>query len=258
MGGFLIITIGIVHGANDISILKRWRQTSSVALTLLYIGVVLLGCVAFFFFPALALPTFVGVSAYHFGEQHWENRLGHHHYHFWLYLLYGCFVFSLLFYCHAYQVQEVVAGISGQTLSQRIFFPLLLGSGFALFTLMVFRSELRPYLLFESILAVLLLAIFSQGSLILAFGFYFVVWHSYPSLKSQFDFLYGPKNFFSNVGTYIQSSLLYWLLAVVGLSIAYSYVDFTASYVLPLFFTFLAAITFPHVVVIHWMFDPKK
>ena len=49
---------------------------------------------------------------------------------------------------------------------------------------------------------------------------------------------------------YIRSSLVYWLLSLLGLIAAYFFFDVNASYFIPLFFTFLAAITFPHTVVI--------
>ena len=49
---------------------------------------------------------------------------------------------------------------------------------------------------------------------------------------------------------YIRSSLVYWLLSLLGLIAAYFFFDVNASYFIPLFFTFLAAITFPPPVVI--------
>ena len=36
-----------------------------------------LGIAVFYFIPGVALLSFVLVSCYHFGEQHWEGRLKH-------------------------------------------------------------------------------------------------------------------------------------------------------------------------------------
>ena len=41
--------------------------------------------------------------------------------------------------------------------------------------------------------------------------------------------------------------------SLVSLFMVYQYVDFEADYFMPLFFSFLAAITFPHTVVIGLM-----
>ena len=61
-----ILSLGILHGANDLKIIAKQKNRAKVSQTfLIYIGVVLLGIFFFYFFPVLALTSFVGVSCYH-------------------------------------------------------------------------------------------------------------------------------------------------------------------------------------------------
>ena len=47
--------------------------------------------------------------------------------------------------------------------------------------------------------------------------------------------------------------MIYWLASLISLYLVYSYVDFEADYFMPMFFSFLAAITFPHTIVMGLM-----
>ena len=117
---------------------------------------------------------------------------------------------------------------------------------------MLFNYSLRKHIVKECILFILLSAIFYIDSLFFAFAFYFVVWHSLPSLKEQLIYLYGDFNFNSCL-RYLKTSIIYWIASLGSLFMVYRYIDFEADYFMPLFFSFLAAITFPHTVVIGMM-----
>jgi uncharacterized membrane protein YdjX (TVP38/TMEM64 family) len=66
----LILSIGIMHGAND---LKLVNTTSKDFITKLgiYIALVIIAALFFLQFLPLATALFIFLSAYHFGEQHW-------------------------------------------------------------------------------------------------------------------------------------------------------------------------------------------
>jgi len=69
---FLVISIGIIHGSNDIEILLKtsfWSSSKKLSL-LVYIGVVGVSALFYYLFPLVAIVLFILVSAYHFGEQH--------------------------------------------------------------------------------------------------------------------------------------------------------------------------------------------
>ena len=254
--GFWVLTLGILHGANDLEIISKSFKGKLNNLyfksILIYISVVLLGAVLFFTLPALSLIFFVLFSSYHFGEQHWEDRLSFSIFHFAFYTLYGAFIFFLMFTLQYDSVVAVIEKISGYRLGFEFFQFTALLLGIILLITMLFEVSIRFHLIKEGLLLLLLSGIFYVGSLWFAFAFYFVVWHSFPSLSDQLKFLYGVINFKSFL-KYFKHSMIYWLASLISLYLVYSYVDFEADYFMPMFFSFLAAITFPHTIVMGLM-----
>jgi Brp/Blh family beta-carotene 15,15'-monooxygenase len=254
--GFAVLTLGILHGANDLEIISKSFEGKLNYLyfksILVYILVVLLGAVFFFTLPGLALIIFVIFSSYHFGEEHWEDRLPFSVANFLFYILYGAFLFFLMFSLQYESVEDVIQKISGRSLPFEFFLYSTIGLGIALLTSMLFNSSSRPHLIKECMTLLLLSGIFYVGSLLFAFAFYFVVWHSLPSLLNQLKFLYGEMNF-KSFQRYLKHSMLYWLASLISLYLVYRFMDFKADYFIPLFFSFLAAITFPHTVVMGMM-----
>ena len=254
--GFAVLTLGILHGANDLEIIAKNFNGRSKYLFIksisLYIAVVLLGGFFFFTLPAAALLVFILFSSYHFGEQHWEGRLPHSLQTFLFYTLYGAFIFFLIFSFQYESVVFIIEQISNRHFDFPYFLNTTLVLGGVLILFMAVVPQLRRHFVKECLLLVLLGVLFSVGSLLFAFAFYFVIWHSLPSLRDQLEFLYGSMSFRS-FGRYLKSSALYWMAALVTLFLVYRYIDFQADYFMPLFFSFLAAITFPHTVVMGLM-----
>ena len=90
--------------------------------------------------------------------------------------------------------------------------------------------------------------LFKVGSLIWGFALYFIFWHSIPSLQDQIKFLYGNYSF-DNFKLYFKVAFIYWIISLLGIVILYLlFKDETLFDAL--FFSFLAAITFPHAFVI--------
>ena len=112
---------GIPHGANDIKILVKKNSTSKPLLKFFYlisyVTVVLLGVSIFYFLPALGLVTFISVSCYHFGEQHWESKLNNIKERKIFFLTYGALIFSILFIFHYKSINEIIFQISSYDLS---------------------------------------------------------------------------------------------------------------------------------------------
>lgn len=254
--GFAVLTLGILHGANDLEIIsKNFRGKYNnlyLKSIVVYVGVVLMGALFFFTLPAIALFIFVIFSSYHFGEQHWEGRLSMSPSNFFFYVIYGAFIFFLMFTLQYDSVVVVISKISGYQLHFDFFRYSLLSFGVLLLFTMLLKPLTRSDFLREIIIIFLLGGVFYVGSLLFAFAFYFVIWHSIPSLQDQLKYLYGnlsPQSLLM----YLKSSMVYWLASLVSLFLVYRYVDFEADYFMPLFFSFLAAITFPHTIVIGLM-----
>ena len=256
ISGFGVLTLGILHGANDIKIITKSYKGKLNYLyyksIMIYVLVVLLSAVFFFTLPGLALVIFVLFSSYHFGEEHWEDSLSISAANVIFYTLYGAFIFFLMFTLQYESVVEVIQMISGQSLPFYFFLYTSIILGIVLFTLMSLKLSTRSHLFRECLLLLLLAGIFYVGSLWFAFAFYFVVWHSFPSLLNQLKFLYGKMNFKSFL-IYFRHSVIYWFASLISLYLVYHYVDFEANYFMPLFFSFLAAITFPHTIVMFIM-----
>lgn len=254
----LIFSFGILHGANDLEILKRKAlrttgKSSGLRVLLAYIGFVGLSALLFYVFPLIALILFIAFSAYHFGEQHWVKRKGKSDLlQKLLYFAYGLVVLFLLFYAHSAEVSEVIGDISGFTVPTGWFGYILIGS-FCLFEILLFLNyypnQFMRYALRELLLLGLFFLVFNTASLLWAFAIYFVVWHSIPSLADQVRLLYGNISLQSGK-RYVKASAVYWVGALLTLAVAFMILKDSDYGYLPLFFSFLAAITFPHVLVI--------
>lgn len=251
----IIVSVGVVHGANDLHLMQHsnMRKTgnSFSKLLLLYVLFVLSVFCGFYFFPTLALISFVLLSAYHFGEQHWS-------YIFTktspvircFYFVYGGLLFSILFYFNSNEVTNVIFDLTGQTVASEAFLYSLLLFGFlqSIFSVWLFRYICSNAV--RQLLILLLLAtVFYFGSLLLAFAVYFVFWHSIPSIKEQTQFLFGKSNN-NQLLLYVKKALVYWVLALLTLGILYILLSDQKQQLLSIFFCFLAAITFPHTFVI--------
>ena len=254
----LIFSFGILHGANDLEILRRKGLSNSKVksgwkMLLAYVGFVLVSALLFYFMPVLALLMFISFSAYHFGEQHWIKRQGKYPpLQKLLFVTYGLVVLFLLFYAHSADVVEVILGITGVSIPTIWFTRVLLismGLFLGILCINFYRSQLVRYAFKEILLLGLFFIVFNSASLLWAFAIYFVVWHSIPSLADQLRLLYGTISLKSGL-QYVRSSAVYWVGALVTLAVAFMVLKDSDYGYLPLFFSFLAAITFPHVLVI--------
>ena len=191
---------------------------------------------------------FVLFSCYHFGEQQWtvidknfDNKI--------YFFSYGLFVFSLLFYFNIEAVIEIISKISNLELFDEYFeYLFYFSSIFLILTTLIYFNKLKEQLIFQILLSVIMIFSFKSFDLKDAFAFYFVLYHSIPSIFEQTEYLFGEISF-KSILKYFKSAMLYWVFAVIGL-IIYYYLNQANELSLNLFFSFLAAITFPHVIVI--------
>lgn len=265
LGFSLIFTFGILHGANDLLLIKKKnspKKTYNFIKSLLnYVLVIIFCAILFYFIPGLTLILFILVSAFHFGEQQWKELINNYPKWIWysISFTYGLFIFMLLFKFHASEVEKIIFEISKFQISPTLI-PYSFNSIGLLFLLVVgysyFKFEiLRTKILTELFYLLIFTVIFKASSLIWGFALYFILWHSIPSIIEQMNFLYG-KFSIQNFISYCKSALIYWTLSIIGIvSLYYIFKDqelFNA-----IFFSFLAAITFPHVIVITKIFNKK-
>lgn len=257
LGYVLILSVGILHGANDLKLLQNSLKDKSVSAKLLlvrYILIVAFVGISFFIIPSTALLVFILLSSYHFGEQHLHHKLKSPLlFSYGLYTFYGLLIFSLLFYLNQAETSKVIFGITGINISALVYRVIFVATAILLlgFTVFGYSKRFIKASLFEEVFLILVFfIIFKIASLIWAFAIYFIFWHSLPSLKDQMQVLYGNSTK-KTVKSYILSSFVYWLIAIIGLGISiYVFRNHEALF-LPVFFSFLAAITLPHVLVMH-------
>ena len=265
LGFILILSIGIIHGANDLLIIKKYTRKSTlksqISYFLYYLGLVFLGFVFFYLFPSIALLSFVLVSIYHFGEQHWEVKTSNANFinvkRIYPIILHGLIFFVIVFMNNINIVNDVLLDFNTISLNYiylRIFLIVL----FLIYMLLLLSSNsMRSYFTDELVFFILLFILTLNSSLIFGFSIYFIFFHSVLSIKDQVKYIYGDDNL-EYIKKYLISALPYFILAILFLIGFYLFIDFESLDILPIMFTFLAAITFPHVIVIEKMYSSMK
>jgi Brp/Blh family beta-carotene 15,15'-monooxygenase len=218
-----------------------------------------LGFFLFFYkIPTIALITFILLSSYHFGEHQWtlfekpSNKLIKV-----FYFSYGLTIFSLIFYFNFLEVNEIIFDITSIRLEKVFYQYLLIGSSSLTFLLSIlFYRKIQNQLLVQFILLTLYFFTVSITNLVLSFAIYFVLWHSLPSIIEQTKFIYGFSEK-KTYQTYFKKAFIYWIMSLFGLFITYYFFKESQSQLLSIFFSFLAAITFPHTFVISKIKKPS-
>lgn len=265
LGFFLIFTFGMIHGSNDMLIVNKLtnlKKTSFIKTLAIYLIVVSTAVLIFYWLPGVALILFVCFSAYHFGEQHWEESLesitntSKRLYFF----AYGLFVLFMVFYFNEASVKMIVNEISGMTLNQLYTEHVLITLGvfmLSFLAVMLRQKEIKLNTVIAELFTLLVLVIiFKSSSLIWGFTIYFIIWHSIPSLLEQIRFAYGSLER-KNIINYTKAALPYWLVSLVGMTLLY-FVFKDEKHFYSLFFAFIAAVTFPHSIVMLKMFTKKS
>ena len=254
----LILTFGIIHGANDILILlKGKKQTKKIVIksTLKYLFIVLLISVLFFLFSEISLLFFFLFSAYHFGEQQWTIfGINQSKSISIFYFFFGLLIFSVLFLFNKSDVSNIIFEITKIYIPEKIYSAGIIFSSSCTLLLIILNYQiLKKQLLHQLALLVVMLLVFFTYELLPAFAIYFVFFHSIPSIIEQSDYLFGDSTKAENFKKFLLKGAVYWLLAIVFLVVMYLILKNSVDFSLAIFFSFLAAITFPHLLVIYKM-----
>ena len=254
----MVISVGILHGANDLLILstKDQKDKKLIKNLLIYIGIILLCVVIYLLSSFLAIVLFVVLSAYHFGEEHLSHKINvNFGFNAVYFLSYGLFIFALLFYQSLSDVDVIMTELTGRTFSKTqieitlITSAIFLGVG-TVFLILTKRNESVLFLR-EFLYLVLLFFVFNTSSLILGFAIYFILWHSIPSIIHQIEFISGNLNK-RNVISYVKKALIYWVISIAGLLFLYQLLP-EIKLLATVIFVILFAVTAPHTWVMHRM-----
>jgi Brp/Blh family beta-carotene 15,15'-monooxygenase len=254
----MVISVGILHGANDLLILstKDQKDKKLIKNLFIYIGIILLCVVIYLFSSFVAIVLFVVLSAYHFGEEHLSHKINVNFVFNAVYFLsYGLFIFALLFYQSISDVDFIMKELTGETFSKIQIEITLIMSAISLsigsiYLILTKRNESVLFLR-EFLYLFLLFLVFNTSSLILGFAIYFILWHSIPSIIHQIEFISGSLNK-RNVVTYVKKALIYWGISIAGLLVLYQVLP-EIKLLATVVFVILFAVTAPHTWVMHRM-----
>ena len=253
----IVLSIGIIHGSNDFTILKKQKKNTIdlIKLTSFYLFLILLCIACYLINSFVAILFFVILSSYHFGEQHLENKFtGSKYVKSIIYVVYGMLIFSLIFIENLKDVEVIMLNLTGEIIPNSWIETMLVSSSLLLIILIIyqFTRKINPkiQIVRELFYILLLYLVFKSSSLILGFAIYFVLWHSIPSILDQTKFLSGGYTF-KKILEYLKTAFVYWLISITGLVIAYYY--FSESLFNSMIFIVLFAVTAPHVWVMNRM-----
>ena len=254
----LIVSLGILHGANDLLILSKGKKNKNTYIKHLFVYLlIMLFCVLTYFFSSfLAISLFILLSSYHFGEEHLGEKIAVNSiFNFFYYMSYGVFIFSMLFYESTANVDEIMRELTNTTFTKlQIKFSLILSS----FILLV----MSLYLVLKKIVDVkkllkeifylgLLFLVFKTSTLILSFAVYFILWHSIPSIINQVEFVYGDLTKKSLL-SYVKKAIIYWVISIIGMFVIYQLIPHMSLFS-TIIFVVLFAVTAPHTWVMYRM-----
>jgi Brp/Blh family beta-carotene 15,15'-monooxygenase len=254
----LVISLGILHGANDLLILSIKEKTDKTFIKnlFLYIGIIILCLIIYMFSSFVAILFFVVLSSYHFGEEHLSKKINVNGlFNSFYFLAYGIFIFSLIFSQSIADVDVIMRELTGFTFTESQIEIALLTSGIflcfgSMYLVLTKRNNLKIFIK-EVFYLLLLFLVFQNSSLVLGFAIYFIFWHSVPSIIHQVEFISGNLNE-KAIFYYVKKALIYWVISVVGLLVLYQLVPQIELFA-TVVFAILFAVTAPHTWVMHKM-----
>jgi Brp/Blh family beta-carotene 15,15'-monooxygenase len=266
LGFLFIFSFGVLHGSNDILLILKLSsekyKRNFFKVIALYVLTIIIAIVLFYVFPSIGLMLFILFSAFHFGEQNWEpiNLNLKNIYKKIFYTTYGLFILFLLFKLNTNDVLDITHSILSSSMGalwiDYVFLvTLIFLIVFFVVNLIINKKNIRNFIL-EIFKLLIFALIFEVSTLIWGFTIYFILWHSIPSLFEQITYIYGDFNK-ENAIDYVKKAFPYWLISIIGLVVLYLvFNDNSLIYII--FFSFIAAITFPHTIVINRLFRAKK
>ncbi|MFY9242792.1 MAG: Brp/Blh family beta-carotene 15,15'-dioxygenase [Polaribacter sp.] len=254
----LVVSIGIMHGANDLLILylKKINRNGFLRNFIIYISIVSICALFYLLSPFLSILLFIFISSYHFGEEHLSIKASLNASFDTIYfIVYGLLIFSMLFYETLFEVNTIMLELSKNTFSE-LLVQITFITSFVIFVVMSLylcwkkKIEIKEFLN-EIFFLGLLFLVFKTSSLILSFAIYFIFWHSIPSIIHQIVFISGDVTK-KSILFYVKKALLFWLISIVGLFVLYQFIP-EVTLLSTIIFVILLSVTAPHIWVMYKM-----
>ena len=182
IGFILVLSVGLIHGANDLLIIKKNSKNTSnfsqFRTFFTYISVVFIGLIFFYLFPSFALITFILVSIYHFGEQHLEaipiNKSLKNNSRIISIVSHGIILFTIIFLNNIDIVNNVFLSFKINFLNSKTLNVILITASILYISTLVFNQYLTSFIFSEVLFFVLFYFLSLSSTLILCFSVYFI------------------------------------------------------------------------------------
>jgi len=244
-----LLLVGFPHGALD-HLLSKNKNSSLFLFLLKYIIIAGLYFVFWQFFPLLALIVFIVYSCFHFGESELIEtniKVDSIAAHFKAFAM-GLSILLFIIFSHYEESLGIVANLTPFSestylkLNFTIISPIAAGLSFVYIFIQSITSKHWSYigLLFILVLGVIV-------PLMLAFGFYFILQHSFNAwqhLKQGLNM--NSTQLYKKSSIYTYSALVIFILTAFYANEIISMNSLIAN-----FFIFIACISFPHFFLMH-------
>ena len=265
----LVFLVGVPHGALDFLVDEQNKEALQQKFSIKkFVSLYLLRLFSFaliWIFPWVAFSIFMVFSIYHFGETDMAGLLKTKKKAGILYVAYGAFILGVLLLVHLPQIKDTLPVIKNfvENSDSYLFleanrYLIIIALGFVFIIAIVYQKSIDniEVTLPQLIRLIVLLAIITLLPLLMAFTFYFALWHSVLSVRNIFSYF---KSFNNNkkFAVICYKSILFSVLALGGMVMLY----FVLSYFLPdmnmLFalLIILSVLTLPHLQVMHRMYQ---
>ena len=256
---FLIIFVGIPHGALDGAISITLGCSKRLMLQLGFFGAYLLVSagviIMWYFFPVVSLIFFLFISIFHFGcgDLDWKKNK--------TYLINGYFHGGLvilgIIFCNKLEVSYFFSVLSGNQLSL-LWTCLYLGIilWLSALTFIVFNFKKMKLSRNYISLIIIIIAVITLLPPLPAFAIYFCFIHSFNHMKRVVPTLLNFMEKGKVISLMITLSVLSWLGGAVALYYILNLNIFPEA-ILKVTFIGLAALTFPHMILVDGFFRSK-
>ncbi len=257
--GFLVLAIGLPHGATDYLLFRRMNgttltRTQILRFFIIYISAILGFLALWLVFPLLSFLLFILISSYHFGQSNWENVALPKHIIYILNLSWGAFAIGGAVLWHWQESKIVISQVVGdipdyaQSTMDSLQFGIICFNFVLIILLKLSNSISFKRLCKEMGKIVILSSMFYFTPMLVGFTIYFTLWHSLGSLLNQIAFYKKLWPNFTIVDYYHQAAP-YTILAVVGFLLmicGHQYILPGVS-IISTFLVFIACVTLPHI-----------
>lgn len=265
----LVFIVGVPHGALDFLVDEQNETIKNNKFSIYkFVGVYLTKLFAFalfWFLPWLAFSLFIIFSIFHFGETDMSAIVKPNKNAVFLYFSYGSLILSILLLSHLSEIKDSLPAVSTFLKENNLYSVLIdntiyIISFFSILFLVAFfvqkkNGNVKTINIKEVTQFICLILLLVYLPLMLAFTFYFALWHSILSVRNIFAYF---KNFNSEKKFTLicGKSLLFSLLALGSIVGLYFVMQHFAPGFNMLFalLVVLSVLTLPHLTVMHGMY----